>query len=403
MKRLLWLTSLVLSLLCESNQGNAQVAINSDGSTYDHSAMLDVKSANKGFLPPRLTTIQRDAIANPATGLTIFNLDLNCIEFFAGQNNGWHSPCLSFGTINCTNVFIGGNCLVGIPLTTSNTVTIEVTPSVPGGYNITTNTVNGMRFSKMGTFTSTVSQQVILHGNGTPLDTGLFQFTVNYGGASCNININVISPIATNGLIAWYPFNGNADDASGHGLHGTVYGATPTLNRHNMPNTAYIFDGISNFILVEDNDLLDLPNQLSVSGWIYKMAELTWASIVTKGDVDITMTIPNNNYTIHNSISNGIIFTSSGFGVTSSFQVPLNEWHHIAATWDGSTVKLYLDGALDFLSVTTFSSPIDINNFPLYIGVDHPGVTEYFTGKLDDIRIYNRALTQEEITSLFNE
>ena len=63
----------------------AQVSISNEGALPNSSAMLDVQSTAKGFLPPRLTTVQRSAILNPATGLVIFNTDLNCLEFFDFQ------------------------------------------------------------------------------------------------------------------------------------------------------------------------------------------------------------------------------------------------------------------------------------------------------------------------------
>ena len=64
---------------------SGQVAVNTDGSTPDASAILDAKSTEKGFLPPRLTTIQRDAIANPAEGLVIYNRDRKILEMFNGS------------------------------------------------------------------------------------------------------------------------------------------------------------------------------------------------------------------------------------------------------------------------------------------------------------------------------
>jgi uncharacterized protein (TIGR02145 family) len=70
---------------------SAQVAINSDGSSPEGSAMLEVKSTDKGFLPPRMTTAQRDAIGSPAEGLTIFNTDCNCLQFYNGSL--WFDAC----------------------------------------------------------------------------------------------------------------------------------------------------------------------------------------------------------------------------------------------------------------------------------------------------------------------
>jgi uncharacterized protein (TIGR02145 family) len=69
----------------------AQVTINSDGSQPNGSAMLEIKSTDKGFLPPRMTTVQRDAIGSPAEGLTIYNTDYNCWQFFNGSL--WFDAC----------------------------------------------------------------------------------------------------------------------------------------------------------------------------------------------------------------------------------------------------------------------------------------------------------------------
>jgi uncharacterized protein (TIGR02145 family) len=184
----------MLFLLINSSLMLAQVAINNDNSDPDGSAMLHVKSTTRGFLPPQMSTIQRNAISNPAEGLTIYNLDLKCLEFYTGLENGWYSPCLSFGTISCSNPVVTGQYLVAVPLTASNTVTLSVTNMTTGGYNIATTTENGFRFSKMGTFTTIGSQVIVLTGSGTPLATGTTTFTVTYGNATCTFPVTVINP-----------------------------------------------------------------------------------------------------------------------------------------------------------------------------------------------------------------
>ena len=72
-------------LLLFSSSMDAQVAINANNSQPDTSAMLDVQSTNKGFLPPRMTMEQRDSISNPAIGLIIYNLDCHCVNFYNGD------------------------------------------------------------------------------------------------------------------------------------------------------------------------------------------------------------------------------------------------------------------------------------------------------------------------------
>ena len=72
----------------------AQVSINADGSSADPSAMLDVKSTTKGFLPPRMTTAERNAISNPVEGLLIYNIDFKTLEVYNGAL--WTSPVAEF-------------------------------------------------------------------------------------------------------------------------------------------------------------------------------------------------------------------------------------------------------------------------------------------------------------------
>ncbi|MDA0309544.1 MAG: discoidin domain-containing protein [Bacteroidetes bacterium] len=83
---LVWLLALPLF-----GQG---VKIGGQGQVPPHaSAGLELGDTNRGFLPPRLTTAQRNSIQNPSEGLQIYNLDLHCMEFYRGTNIGWYSPC----------------------------------------------------------------------------------------------------------------------------------------------------------------------------------------------------------------------------------------------------------------------------------------------------------------------
>jgi len=92
MKTINWILTAIIVM--GSGLANAQVAITSDGSPANNSAMLDVKSSSKGFLPPRMTTAQRDAISNPAEGLIIYNTDAKAVNVFNGVL--WKSPGAGF-------------------------------------------------------------------------------------------------------------------------------------------------------------------------------------------------------------------------------------------------------------------------------------------------------------------
>ena len=84
---------------------------------------------------------------------------------------------------------------------------------------------------------------------------------------SFNLFSQTIPPyVPTNGLVGWWPFNGNANDESGHGNNGTVNGATPVLDRFGNANSAYDFNGTSNFIEINSNPSIE-PNLITVSVW----------------------------------------------------------------------------------------------------------------------------------------
>jgi hypothetical protein len=202
------------------------------------------------------------------------------------------------------------------------------------------------------------------------------------------------------GLVASYPFNGNALDESGMGNHGVVNEAMLVDDRFGNPNSAYWFDGISSFIIVPDHPSLDITENLTIAGWIKKDSHVPWASMVTKGGD--SGQLDENNYTIHNDTVNSVIFTGLyDVPVYCSRSIMLMEWYFIALTYDGVTAKFYVDGVADSLSFTNTTQQLTPNASSLYIGVDHPGSTEFFHGCLDDIRIYNRALTPEEIEYLY--
>ena len=82
-----------------------------------------------------------------------------------------------------------------------------------------------------------------------------------------SITLLTFSQLPTNGLVGNWPFNGNANDASGYGNNGTVFGATLTTDRFGNTNSAYSFDGINDFITVADNASLK-PTKVSISAWV---------------------------------------------------------------------------------------------------------------------------------------
>ena len=186
----------------------AQVAINKDGNSADASAMLDIQANDAGFLPPRLKTTERNAIAAPAEGLVIYNVTTECLEFY--RSGTWIQICGNSGTPengaeysigsggSCQNTVVSGTYQEGSMLDNSNTVTIDVLVTVVGNGTLSTDTVNGYSFTGSGSFGSTGVHQVTLTASGIPVagQTDLFTVVANHGGGSCQFSV-VVDPIPT--------------------------------------------------------------------------------------------------------------------------------------------------------------------------------------------------------------
>ncbi len=208
-----------------------------------------------------------------------------------------------------------------------------------------------------------------------------------------------------NGLVAYYPFNGNANDESGNGNNGTVNGATLTTDRFGNENKAFSFNGIDNFIEIQDNSLLR-PQQITISAFILPLSE-NEMSIVSKSGNDasnemyhLCINSPNPQGSHFTIKQNSNCIPGSGW-VMASYEnnIPINNWHHLVGLYSNNSVKFYLDGVLVAENTTTTNFIDDCAGAPLRFGLWW-GNSLAFNGKIDDIRIYNRALNSDEIAIL---
>ena len=198
------------------------------------------------------------------------------------------------------------------------------------------------------------------------------------------------------GLVAYYPFNGNANDESGNGNNGTVDGATLTTDRNGNADSAYDFDG-SSLIRVPDSDSLDLEEDqpATFSVWV-NVAVQNAGHIFGKRIGDTT------NYMLDLTVSGRPYFRGSPFnsGILGDDPLATNQWIHIACTWDGITCKLYVDGELSKEGNQSPTGDPDNNDF--VIGATGNGHATKFRGKIDELRIYNRGLSSEEVSELYD-
>lgn len=204
------------------------------------------------------------------------------------------------------------------------------------------------------------------------------------------------------GLIARYPMDGNANDISGNGNNGSLVGGmVSTTDRFGNPNSAYEFNGSNSYILVPNSASLSSPSTACTqAGWVM----LYGVSSVGAGFNPLLMkSADGSNAFMYRMIANptymGAAFNNWGTATSCAQTTPLNEWHHVATVFNGSTLKCYYDGAL--IGTLAMVMTITADARPLTIGADVPGILEIFYGKIDDVCIYNRALTDEDVAQLW--
>ncbi|QEH32282.1 Chitodextrinase precursor [Aquisphaera giovannonii] len=209
------------------------------------------------------------------------------------------------------------------------------------------------------------------------------------------------------GLVAAYGFNegsgGSLGDASGNGNNGTISNATWATGKF---GTGLKFSGATNsYVSIPDAPSLDLTGALTIEAWVdpssLSSPEANWCAAVAKDHPNSSNDI---SYAIYAATGTStppgahILVSGGDKGVPASSKLTLNSWTHLAATYDGATMKMYVNGTL-MKSQAQSGSVVEVNA-PLKIGGDWSG--EMFAGIIDEVRIYNVALTQSQIQGDMN-
>jgi chitinase len=234
-----------------------------------------------------------------------------------------------------------------------------------------------------------------------------YQYANNYESIFGNL-IYPIAPnyVSTTGLVAWWPFTGNANDSSGYGLNGVVSGATLTTDRFGIANKAYSFNGTSSKITTAIISRLNLVNNRTVSVWVKSTDSSSDAGIIgnlsnghngyqilLKSTGKIAAMEDNWSVGANNPPTNGWDYANS----TNSNYLNDNTWHHVISVRKNDTTSLYIDGVLQNNILTTLIP--NFNTSSIIIGATN-GTGQFFKGVIDEIGIWNRALTPLEITKL---
>ncbi len=223
------------------------------------------------------------------------------------------------------------------------------------------------------------------------------------GDATFTTTTTQAPPPPPGGLVAAYGFEDASTstttaDASGHNLTGTIQNAEFVTGRF---GTALNFHGTNgqspdaSFVTIAPDAALDLTTGMTISAWVKPSTSLPqWPTVVMKQrDSELTYAL----YANSNTGQPNINYTSDGSEVNlnAGSGLPVGEWTYLAGTFDGTTMKLYVNGNL--VGTLATSAPIDVTGGVLRIGADDVWQDESFPGVIDEVRIYNRALSQAEI------
>lgn len=219
------------------------------------------------------------------------------------------------------------------------------------------------------------------------------------------------------GLQAYYPFSGNAKDESGNRNHPVFNNARLTADRFGNAKSAYYFNGVSAYMKILNSPYLNSSNKLSLCVWVnprgFYSGQCHGNSILMKGDADYLT----GNYFLrfedgaylkgtHCDSYSAVDplhqnFTALGAPASSPY-VSTNRWYSLIATYDGKRAKLYVDCKL--VANLPQNGATFTNIYDLFLGrANSPSFPYWFKGDLDEVRIYNRALNNQEIIAICDE
>ena len=219
--------------------------------------------------------------------------------------------------------------------------------------------------------------------------------------------------IPTDGLVGQWLFAGNANDSSGNDYNGTVYGASLTTDRFGTPNSAYFFDGTGDTYI----DVGDVPafnfgfGDFTLSAWVFTQADgrylISKYTAPSPGFDPDPLNPRTRGYGLSTEPQGAYAYLSEAQAVSGPPNLNDGQWHFIAATFSRlSDLTLYVDGSVIASGSIAAAAVLDqTNSDSLLFGKLSPGSfygPQAFYGSIDDIRIYNRALSDAEVSALYS-
>ncbi len=202
------------------------------------------------------------------------------------------------------------------------------------------------------------------------------------------------------GLVGHWTLDGHAKDSTPYGNNGTIYGASLTADRKGKTNGALSFDGEDDYVRVEDSVGLEIDGEITVSLWVKIRTLGETISILSKGENDGTgveyrMGIGHEaTDTFDFGYADGGWHRAGAGGTVLS----TDTWYHLVGIYDGSNYLTYVNGELDDSYADTVAPASDVN----WLSIGNASeATQYIDGSIDELRIYNRALSADEVKALY--
>jgi hypothetical protein len=198
--------------------------------------------------------------------------------------------------------------------------------------------------------------------------------------------------VPSTGLVAHWKLDGDATDSAGTS-HGTVRGnpvwATGKVDR------ALRLDGVDDYVDCGNKAALNLTSRITVAAWVNITAVPSdHRAVISKGDSAWRISTLQSQRKFHFAVGGAPDWPAAD----GSQEVAAGQWHHVAGTYDGAAIRLYVDGVLD--GTRAYSGSIGVNTQPVFIGENAQETGRGWNGLIDDVLVYNRALSADEIKSL---
>jgi hypothetical protein len=220
---------------------------------------------------------------------------------------------------------------------------------------------------------------------------------------SLHVKAQLPGYIPGDSLVAWWPFSGNADDLSGHGNHGTISGAQLVTDRFGNEASSYDFFNPNDHILVPAINQASIAGNFTIAAWVYfRNFNIDYPHLLSGMNNYFAFHGQGPTYYPENEKVGFYTTTSTSSHqglIVSQDALTMNSWHHVIINKSGNEVRMYVNNQLS--AYNTYENQPLMQGEGLYIG-NFYGLGNPIDGRIDDVGIWQRSLSEEEMSAIFN-